>query len=276
MDGNKPLSASLRSMLDWRWSEFVKLERRALTPTDTNSPAAADEDTITGSMKVVITLIRAAASGNLASIRLSLDRIDGRMEKKIRIEVPKFYTLYPYAKGKDGLPSPTPLSSTQSPGESLPVKRAKPKSSVAELSLRDTLVKMSEHDARLPTAIVEQAQLVETEIMNPEDTLHHDMADPLVKSVISAAFLVSASGTKSEGVTKIQAELFEQLEGKLEKVVRLVGDDIYITKFDAVAPHDAVLNENGQWQREESAMTATWRSNLIDDGDDNEDSRYDS
>lgn len=264
---DKRLTSSLNEVLNWSWSEFNQAE------------LGKDNDAV---LDVILNVIRSCRNGKISAIRLALDRIDGKIETKVRIEVPSFYTLYPYAKavenssnlvindgGNMSIPAGDGLI-TIDVSDKAEEGETTTREDIKKLTLRETLSKLSEFPSQAAENILLHADAQELHVKSGEP-LPPKVQDPLVKTVVSAVFIGIAQEKGTE--MKVIAELFDQLEGKVEKVLRLVGEDVFITSYAEIAPEGAVLNEDGVFMVEEKAMTALWRTKLIPEGDD-EDDRY--
>jgi len=261
MDSNKPLTQHLRDILNIDWSQFCADE------LSTENSSVYD---------VVLSLVRAVKNEKLSAIRLALDRLDGTIEKKVRVETPKFFVLYPYATGttgeaplvEAGESSETGLEPVEANQELDP--RVFSRDEMLKMSLRETLSLMSGLPGDIPRATLLHADAQEL-FVKEHEPLPPGARDPMVKSVMAAAFLEAA---KKSGDMRTIAELFDQIEGKVEKVLRLVGEDVYITSFDEVAPEGAYLNDDGVYQFENKAMTTMWKTNMIGSDEGDEDGRY--
>lgn len=244
------LGKFLQEVSNWKWDEFAKAERN---------------DSYSINQSIIFGLVRSCAMQKLNAIQLSLNRIDGKLVTPIKIEYPKAYYLYPNApiiegvhKRVDiegdieqevvdigGLPATVPATTE----EDLP-----------SMGLRETVSKMSDFPRGLPEAIIANAQAAERWVRGqgprpPEDEI------PLVKSVVAAHLLMMAQNRNMDAIT----EVFDQIDGKLTETLQVMGQDMYIKRFDNVAPTDAYINEDGILQTEAPAVQSLWHTKLSED-----------
>lgn len=231
------LTPFFKELIEKRWSEFVEME---------------DAETYTSSQAVVFAIVRACAEGRLPAIKESLNRIDGRLQEQIEVEYPKFYITYPHAKAvratnkhqvslEDGV-----MTIPEGDGDTPPVTG----------SLRDTLRRMSHEPRTLVNAILEAAEDVDQRKDYAAEL--SPQSDPLVKSVIVAGLLKMAHNGKLGAIF----EVFDQIDGKLVDKIRVLGEDVYLTSYDTVAPAGAKLNEQGIYQMEADNVTNKWAVSL--------------
>jgi len=230
------LSPYFKEVIEMRWSEYYKLEQ-------------GEEHT--SAQAVVLAIVRACANGKLPAIKESLNRIDGRLQEQIEIEYPKFYIVYPHAKNLQA----GKQKSKKIPVKELAVAEAPTETPLVTGSLRDTLDRMSDAPKSLVTQILEAADDVES-----RDTFSLDEApsDPLVKSVIVAGLLKMAH----KGSLTAIFEVFDNLDGKLVEKIKVLGDDVYLTSYDAIAPPGAKKNKDKVFQVEADNTTSAWAVSL--------------
>jgi len=233
------LSPYFKEVIEMRWSEYYKLEQ-------------GEEHT--SAQAVVLAIVRACANGKLPAIKESLNRIDGRLQEQIEIEYPKFYIVYPHAKNlQAGAKGKKIDAKDKSLGTREPTPE--PERPLVTGSLRDTLDRMSDAPKSLVTQILEAADDVES-----RDTFSLDEApsDPLVKSVIVAGLLKMAH----KGSLTAIFEVFDNLDGKLVEKIKVLGDDVYLTSYDAIAPPGAKKNKDKVFQVEADNTTSAWAVSL--------------
>jgi hypothetical protein len=242
------LTEGFRDILDIRWSEFVHIEQDA--------GATNFDSAITG-------LARACKKGNLRAIQTSLDRMDGKIAMEIEVEYPKFYTIYPYATKKTDYPSiidiepkilgnipdlvivddivgsPTDMDELAAMEDEMPTG-----------SLRKMLEKMLNSPKFIVTDILAGADAVDEGIMT--------IGDPMVKSVIVAGLMKLVHDGKMSAVF----EVFDQIDGKVADKIKILGNDVFITRFDQIAPAGAEKNANGVYQLAADDMTNIWATKL--------------
>jgi hypothetical protein len=256
---NDKLAEFLREVSNWYWLDFVKAEH---------------DTSYTTNQAMIFGLIRACAMRKMAAIRLSLNRLDGKLKTPVRIEYPKAYYIYPnatlppptvtndhgalLAPPADGHtttgPSPPAITGELLPAPAPPPADA-PERDLPSMSLRETLQEMSDYPRELPQQIVDLALQVEQafrgQIRMPDEV-------PRVKSVVAAHLLIMAQDRNIDALT----EVFDQIDGKLVETIQVIGEDIYITMYSNTAPPDAYLNENGVLQVEATAVQQLWTNKL--------------
>lgn len=244
---NQKLTPFFKEVIELRWSEFHKMEQ-------------GEEHT--SAQAVVLAIVRACANGKLPAIKESLNRIDGKLAENIEVEYPKFYMLYPYATAIEA-GSRTKKISQEEQAVIDEVKNlsteleeeAEPEPLVTG-SLRDTLTRMSEAPKSLVQKILDAAQDVEARQAVGND--HEPLSDPLVKSVIVAGLLKMAH----KGSLNAIFEVFDNLDGKLVDKIKIMGEDVYMTSYDTIAPAGAKKNKDGVYQLEADNTTSVWVTSL--------------
>jgi len=268
MAGNeRKLSQFMHTVFNWDWQDYIEAE---------------DDDNYSASESIVFSVIRSAVMQKMDAIKIALNRLDGKLKTPIIMEYPKVFHLYPNAKYVEG--SDTPIEET--PVE--PVKPDAPITDVAiqgeivhlkavpedengdmfellsdtpieELTLRQTIDKMSDFPRETPKAIVEQAHNIEMAIRRhqPVPDLH-----PKVKSVVAAHLILMAQNRDLQAIY----EVFDQVEGKLAETFKILGpnedEDIFITQYSTVAPKGAYRNEDGILMIEATESQAIWENKL--------------
>lgn len=245
----------LREVSNWSWEEFWRAER---------------DKTYTSNQAIIFALVRACAGQDLQAIKLSLNRMDGKLKTPVIIEAPKIYYIYPYAKeieggvghGKIDYDHNTPPQTTDTVslqgGHADQIIIDEPEATendLPSLSLRETLNKMSDYSRDTPDAIVELA--LRTEQWLRETGPRPDNI-PRVKSVVAAHLLVMAQKKNMGAIT----EVLDQIDGKLVETIQIIGEDITITSYSSTAPVGAYLNKDGILQMEASAAQDIWASKL--------------
>jgi hypothetical protein len=86
---------------------------------------------------------------------------------------------------------------------------------------------------------------------------HEPLTDPLVKSVIVAGLLKLAH----DGNLGAIFEVFDNIDGKLVDVIRILGEDVYLTSYDTIAPAGA-KKVDGVYQMEADNTTSKWAISL--------------
>jgi hypothetical protein len=204
----------------------------------------------------------------MEAIKLALGRLDGKIKTPVRIEYPKIYYLYPNAKPNedDNWEGATSVDVFTSPkalveaGEIIEHKndsKAEPEPTLQDLTLRQTLAKMSDYPREVPDAVIHYAeqtqQWLQGNAPEPEEK-------PAVKSVVAAHLLALAQKRNIEALS----EVFDQIDGKLTEVIQILGEDIYITSYSLTAPAGAYLNADGVLQLEATQAQDLWAQKLKD------------
>lgn len=225
------LSYFLREVLNYRYSEFLqKIESGDHTSNE----------------RAIFELIKAIFKGKLSAMREALDRIDGKVEQPLDIEFPKFFTLYPNAKSvEDGETQEDILPAIIEPHTPIDIELA---------GIRDTIREMGE----CPSAVVDMLLKRESEIPGELSVGAVQEPDPMIKSLVAAHLFKLISNGSYKAVT----ELLNQLEGKVAEKIHVLGDDVYLTRFDEIAPAGAKLNKDGIYQIENKTVTTLWETNL--------------
>lgn len=225
------LTRGFRDIIELRWSEFIKIER---------SLAATNSDS------VVTGIARACKKGNLRAIQTALDRLDGKVAMEIEVEYPKFYTVYPYATKR--IDDPTIIEADENGiiklitdidtidvDEIIDVNGSP--SNLNELedgiptgSLREMLDKILKSPKYIVADILAGAEAVEGG--------RKDLGDPMVKSVIVAGLMKLVH----DGRVSAVFETFDQIDGKVADKIKILGNDVFLTRFDQIAPAGAEKN----------------------------------
>lgn len=241
------LTEGFREIIELRWDEFAAMEQ-SLDATNFDS--------------VITGIVRACKKGNLRAIQVALDRLDGKIATELEVEMPKFYTLYPYAMKTvddpniidvdiERLPAPTYTSAEEVMGS--PASIEEQDASDEELptgSLRAVLERMMESPKTLVDDILTTADAVDKGDLG--------YGNPMVKSVIVAGLMQLVHKGRISAVF----EVFDQIDGKVADKLKVLGGDVYVTRFDTIAPSNAVKNEKGIYQVEAKIMTDVWGDRL--------------
>lgn len=262
--GKDKLGKFLAEVSNWRWDEFARAEY---------------DPQYTSNQSIIFALIRACAMQKLDAIKISLNRIDGKLKTPVKIEMPKVFYLYPYAGLEPGNTSNTHATDEQAAhddpeiteqamqiieGEIMPAvvpagqDDSAPLPDLATMSLRETLNEMSDLPRELPEQLIRLA--LETEQWLKRNGPQPDEI-PKVKSVVAAHLLVMAQSRNLNAIT----EVFDQIDGKLVETIQILGDDIYITSYSPIAPPEAVPNKDGILQTEATNSQDIWAEKLRKD-----------
>jgi hypothetical protein len=241
------LTEGFRDIIELSWSVFVDIEKSASA----------------SNFEAIITAIaRAASKGNLRAIQAALDRLDGKIATEYDIEMPKFYTVYPRATMVADDPSiltvgsgklctkpslPTPL---QPPSVVVGGTTADPDDELPTGSLRAVLERMLDEPKSIVDKIIDTSAKVDSGDMSK--------GDPLVKSVLVAGLMKLVHDGRISAVF----EVFDQIDGKVAEHIKVLGDDVKMYNYSAVAPPGAELNEEGQYQIVNENVTNSWVTRL--------------
>lgn len=254
------LGPFLREVSNWQWDEFVRAEH---------------DSSYTSNQAIIFGLVRSCAMQKVDAIRMSLNRLDGKLKTPLKIEYPKIFYLFPNAKENQKAPDKKALNGSfgadvvDDTGEevkedlsvdSTDITTISPPESempndLPSLSLRETLIKMSDFPRDTPAFIIDTAQKTEWALRD-----HGEMPDdiPMVKSVVAAHLLTLASKRNMDAIT----EVFDQIDGKLAEVVQIVGEDIYITSYAEIVPPGAYKNKDGVWEISALSSENIWAERL--------------
>lgn len=230
---NKRLTAFLRKLLTKSWTEFVEMEA---------------DHSHSSQEGVVFVLVRSCQQGKLPAIKESLDRIDGKVAQQIEVQYPKFFFRFPYAKSAMELPPGAEAPSQEDEEEfDDPVEEDNAKID----SLRHALNRMSEQPKQLVKMILDAAQEIDVAYTYKGEKPGQD---PLVKAVMIAGLLDAAH----KGDMASVFEVLDQLDGKVNDTVKVVGEDVYINRYDLIAPAGAVKNKDGIYELVADNTTSSW------------------
>lgn len=229
------LTPFFKDMIELRWSEFAQMEH--------------DMD-YTSSQAVIFAIIRACQRGKLPAIKESLNRIDGKMAVEVEVEYPKFFFLFPNAATVAALPP-----GAAGPAATTSPALTEPEEPPATHSLRDTLKRMGEEKRSLVEIILNAAEEIDTIVSYKGDLPE---SDPLVKSVMVAGLLKMAH----KGSLGAIFEVLDQIDGKVADKIKVLGEDVYLNRYDEIAPYGAVKNEDGIYQLEAANTTNSWAAAL--------------
>lgn len=242
----------LAEVINWRWDEFVKAET---------------SHEFTGFEATVLALVRTCSEMKLGAIKLAIDRVDGKIETPIKIEYPKIYFTYPFAKSQalEGEEQKTKrISSLKDGAPKQEEKKAEEKKeeTLAVLSLRETLQKLADTPRQTVKLILDVKKMVEEAAEAEQDLTEAEQSKvPMVKSVIAANLLKLAN---EQGNFEAITEVFDQIDGKLVETLRILGDDIFLTQYSEIAPAGAVKNEDGVYQIQAPQAESVWEQKLKD------------
>lgn len=231
------LTDFLSKVVEMRWSEFVELER--------SMKYSAYEG-------IVIGIVRSCTKGSRKAITEALDRLDGKVAENIEINYPKFHFLFPNATSVEsgaGSPSrPTPLPA----GDTLP----EPEPEDEELptgKLRPALAKMLDEPMEVVHNIIAAQKYI-------DDTGSTAKGDPGVKGVV-VAHLVRAA-VLSKHSMGYASEVLDQIDGKVATQINVMGSDVYINRYDAIAPAGSYKNKDGVYVFELPMVSDVWSARI--------------
>jgi len=228
------MGATLGDMAEWRWQDFcIALEE--------SHDYTEYEDTL---FEIIRSITNPKTS--LASIRRAIDRVDGKQPDNIKVEYPKFFMQYPNAKNINATKGKNAIAASTAPPE---VKVPAPE--MATAGIRGAIRVISSKPKGTALEMLTFAKQIMDE---PRGVYGYDLK---VKGVIAAALIV-LSKTKQGAMD----ELLDQLDGKVSVTYKLLGDDVYMTNYDEVAPAGGYLDADGVYTVESSNITDTWALKL--------------
>lgn len=244
------LGLFLREVSNWNWEQFVKAEH---------------DTSYTSNQAMIFALIRSCAMQKMDAIRMSLNRLDGKLKTPIKIEYPKIYYLFPNAKKLENQKEASSVRPLIDHEESIVREVSRPteiiprepelEPDLPSMSLRQTLTKMADYPRELPQGVVALAQQVD-QALNDQGPMPAEI--PIVKSVVAAHLLILAQNRDVGALS----EVFDQIDGKLAETLQIIGEDIFITSYASVAPEGASLNEDGVLQIEATRAQDLWANKL--------------
>lgn len=243
----KKMGAFLREVSNWDWEQFCRAEH---------------DSQYTSNEAIIFSLIRSCAMQKMDAIRMSLNRLDGKLKTPISIEYPRIYYLFPNATLHTG--DIEKNEGYLEPGEEVLaaasdlVPAPEPEvdaNDLPSLSLRQTVTKMSDYPRELPERLIAVAQQVQQRL-NAKLAMPPNV--PKVKSVVAAHLLVMAQSRNMAALN----EVFDQIDGKLIETIQILGEDIYITNYSSIAPANAVVNDAGILQAEATDTQTVWAQKL--------------
>jgi hypothetical protein len=230
------LTSLLKIMLQMDYYEFQLMSQSPDINADAKTVAAL--------------LDRCCHARSTRAIHLAFERLEGEQPTPIRFETPKFYIRYRNATSLTKIAALSSSSAPTSEGDDDPEI-----TSNITGSLRVTL----DGVRRLPKAdvagILEYRKAVDKKL--PKTALVVNKAS--VRKIIAANLLALSH----EGNTNAIEEIFLQIEGQLEKVIKVLGGhDVYVDDYDTLeAPANARLVD-GVWTAENEALTNMWVARL--------------
>lgn len=243
------LGEFLAEVSNWRYDDFSRAEK--------------DEINYSTADSIVFALIRACVMENLASIKLAINRIDGKLVTPVQIVYPKVYFIYPQASSVDAAPigyvppvaisEPETITST----EVSVVVDSEEGNILPTLGLRQTLNRMIDYKRSIPKDIIAMALKVDLAVAG-KAPMPPDEEIPLVKSVIAAHLISMAQNRNVDSLY----EIFDNIDGKLVETIEIVGEDIYLTNYSLVAPYGSVKNSEGLYQIEATEARRLWEQKL--------------
>lgn len=212
-----------------------------------------DSDGINADAKVVAALLdRCCHAKSTRAIHLAFERLEGEQPTPIRFDTPKFYTRYQNASPPTQIAAFSSASAVPTPSE---VDDDPEITSDIAGSLRVTLDALR----RLPKSDVEALLTYRAAVDKKLPKAGLSVQKASVRKIIAANLLVIGHS----GNTNAIEEIFLQIEGQLEKVIKVLGGhDVYIDDYATLeAPMNAQLID-GIWVAENEAVTNMWIARL--------------
>jgi hypothetical protein len=207
---------------------------------------------INADAKTVAALLdRCCHARSTRAIHLAFERLEGEQPTPIRFETPKFYVRYHNAK------PPTQIAAFSSGSDASTAELDDDPEITSDIagSLRVTLDGLR----RLPKPDVEAILLYRNAVDKKKPIADLIVQKASVRKVIAANLLVLSH----TGNTNAIEEIFLQIEGQLEKVIKVLGGhDVYVDDYSTLeAPYNAKLID-GVWVAENEAVTNMWVARL--------------
>jgi len=218
----------------------------------------AEDSGINADAKTVAALLdRCCHAKSTRAIHLAFERLEGEQPTPIRFETPKFYTRYHNAS------APKEIAASSSASVAPPSEADDDPEITSDIagSLRVTLDGLR----RLPNADVDALLKYRTAVDKKLPKTDLAVSKASVRKII-AANLLAISHT---GNTNAIEEVFLQIEGQLEKVIKVLGGhDVYVDDYATLeAPANAKLVD-GLWVAENEAVTNMWIARLAPESQD--------
>lgn len=216
----------------------------------------SESDGINADAKVVAALLdRCCHAKSTRAIHLAFERLEGEQPTPIRFDTPKFYTRYRNASAPREIAAFSADSTAPIPDNDPVIT-----SDVAG-SLRVTLDALR----RLPKADIQAILVYRAAVDKKLPIAALSVKNASVRKIIAANLLVIAH----DGNTNAIEEIFLQIEGQLEKVIKVLGGhDVYVDDYSTLeAPMNAELVD-GVWIAENEAVTNMWVARLAPEAHD--------
>jgi hypothetical protein len=212
----------------------------------------ADSPGINADAKVIAALLNLCCRAkSTRAIHLAFERLEGEQPIPIRFDTPKFYTRYHNAS------PPTLIEGFTSAADAAPIEYDDDPQITSDIagSLRVTLDGLRRMPKEDIDAVLEYRAAVDKKL--PKAGL--SVKNASVRKVIAANLLAMGHS----GNTNAIEEIFLQIEGQIEKVIKVLGGhDVYIDDyFTLEAPMNAQLVD-GLWVSENEAVTNMWIARL--------------
>lgn len=224
---------NLSDVAEWEWKDFVK--------EFLHGEKTEYEDSL---LELVYSIADEKVS--LVAIRRAIERVDGKQAENVKIEYPKFFVRYPNAKninatnGKDAVLAPLEAPTVVMPAPEM-----------ATAGIRGAVAIMSARPKGAAAKVLEIAnRFIEDEDYETRSVIK-------VKEVIASALIVLSK--RKQGAME---ELLNQIDGKVATTYKLLGDDVYFTRYDEVAPAGGYLDKDGVYIVETKNVTDSWALKL--------------
>ncbi len=212
----------------------------------------SDSDGINADAKTVAALLdRCCHARSTRAIHLAFERLEGEQPTPIRFETPKFYTRYHNAS------APTQIAAFSSASGLHLLEADDDPEITSDIagSLRVTLDALR----RAPKANIDALIQYREAVDNKKQKTELAVQRASVRKIIAANLLTLSH----QGNTNAIEEIFLQIEGQLEKVIKVLGGhDVYVDDYATLeAPMNAKLVD-GLWVAENEAVTNMWIARL--------------
>jgi len=208
---------------------------------------------INADAKTVAALLdRCCHARSTRAIHLAFERLEGEQPTPIRFETPKFYTRYHNA-------APSTKIMAFSSGSAVPTPSESDDDPVITSDISGSLRVTLDALRRLPKPDIDAIIKYRDAVDKKQPKVELVVQSASVRKIIAANLLVLSH----QGNTNAIEEIFLQIEGQLEKVVKVLGGhDVYIDDYSTLeAPMNAKMID-GLWVAENEAITNMWIARL--------------
>lgn len=227
------MAYNLSDVADWEWKDFIIARN--------GEEKSEYEDAI---LELIYSI--ADEKTSLSAIRKAIERVDGKQPENVKVEYPKFYMRYPFAKNVNAAKGKNAVVASTAPPEIL-----MPAPEMATAGIRGAIAEVSRRPKGAAAKVLEIARRF------MEDQSYEARAVIKVKEVVASALIV-LSKTKQQAME----ELLNQIDGKVAVTYKLLGDDVYRTDYGDTAPAGGYIDKDGVYVVESKNVTDSWALKL--------------